>query len=377
MGSHLNRRHFLKLPLAGALACNLQAVSSKRFSFLLLGDLHLDKLEHHDMAWLEANKPDGIRAAQTYSQITSEVMPQLMASVRQTIVDRQEADEEPVGCIIQVGDFVQGLCGNLELATQHNEDAIQFIKQADLGVPFLFTKGNHDITGDGAKEAYRNVFHPFLSSQARRFRADADPLDRGFYTVQRGPVEFAFFDAYDPESLDWFEAVTEHRTAPHLFAIIHPPVIPYGARSTWHLYARSDQRIRREKLLDLLGKQNAMVLGGHIHKYNLAARKTRGGGRFVQLALSSVIKDPNVPPRNELTGLKHYNADQVKVEPTFSPGTEIERRAVYEKERPFVDRFEYANLPGYAVVTVKGAAVEVDIYSGVSRNRWRKVNLIG
>lgn len=377
MESHLNRRHFLQLPMAGALAGNLHAGRSRRLSFLLLGDLHLDKLEHHDMAWLQANKPDGIRAAQTYSRITSEVMPQLMASVRQTIADRQKVGQEPVECIIQVGDFVQGLCGNLELATQHNEAAIQLIKQADLGVPFFFTKGNHDITGAGAKEAYRNVFHPFLTSQSRRFRADADPLTRGFYTVQRGPVEFAFFDAYDPESLDWFEGVTDHRTAPHLFAIIHPPVIPYGARSTWHLYSRSEQKSRREKLLELLGKQNAMVLGGHIHKYNLAARKTRDGGRFVQLAVSSVISAPNVTPSNELNGLKDYNADQIKVEPRFSPGTENERRAVYDAERPFVERFEYANLPGYAVVTVDGAAVEVEIYSGVGRTIWRKRNLVG
>jgi hypothetical protein len=65
------------------------------------------------------------------------------------------------------------------------------------------------------------------------------------------------------------------------------------------------------------------------------------------------------------------------VEPTFSPGTEKERRAVYEEECPFVERFEYANLPGYAVVTVDGTAVEVDIYSGMSRKIWRKRNLIG
>ena len=44
---------------------------------------------------------------------------------------------------------------------------------------------------------------------------------------------------------------------------------------------------------------------------------------------------------------------------------------------PFVERFEYANLPGYAVVTVDGTAVDVDIYSGVSRKIWRKRTLVG
>ena len=92
---------------------------------------------------------------------------------------------------------------------------------------------------------------------------------------------------------------------------------------------------------------------------------------------SSIIRAPNVTPRDELNGLKHYNADQIKVEPTFSPGTERERRAVCEEERPFVERFEYSDLPGYAVVTVDGTAVEVDIYSGVSRKIWRKRTLVG
>lgn len=42
-----------------------------------------------------------------------------------------------------------------------------------------------------------------------------------------------------------------------------------------------------------------------------------------------------------------------------------------------MDRFEHANLPGYAVVTVDGAAAEVEIYSGVGRKVWRKRNLVG
>ena len=41
----------------------------------------------------------------------------------------------------------------------------------------------------------------------------------------------------DKTSLEWLEAVATKRTAKHLFVIIHPPVVPYGARATWHLYA--------------------------------------------------------------------------------------------------------------------------------------------
>lgn len=38
--------------------------------------------------------------------------------------------------------------------------------------------------------------------------------------------------------------------------------------------------------------------------------------------------------------------------------------------------FEYADLPGYAVVTVDGAKVDAEIFAGTSRQRWRTVDLI-
>ena len=46
-----------------------------------------------------------------------------------------------------------------------------------------------------------------------------------------------------------------------------------------------------------------------------------------------------------------------------------------DAERAFVKSFEYADLPGYAAVTVNGANVTAKIYSGVSRNVWRTVEL--
>ena len=65
------------------------------------------------------------------------------------------------------------------------------------------------------------------------------------------------------------------------------------------------------------------------------------------------------------------------MEPQHSPGTEAQRRAVYETERPFVKAFEYADLPGYAVVTVDGVGVRVEIFAGIGKERWRTVDLAG
>lgn len=151
-------------------------------------------------------------------------------------------------------------------------------------------------------------------------------------------------------------------------------MVPYGARATWYLYNGVKNQAKREKLLELLGRQEAFVLGGHIHKFNQIAR-VAGRGRFAQLAVSSVINSGEVKARDVLTGIEQYTGDQIRVEPKHSPDTEAQRRAVYDVERSFVKDFEYADLPGYAVVTVDEGRVTAEVFAGVSRERWRRLDL--
>lgn len=368
---NLTRRDFLRATTALALPSVTGAApppSAEGFSFVLLGDLHYDKLEHHDMGWLEKNKAGDLSQIRNYSRITADLTPRLFASVRASVAESRAA------FVLQVGDLVEGLCGTEELATRQNAEALAFVESTSLGAPFLFTKGNHDVTGDGAPEAFRKVFHPFLERQIAPY-AGGGKMEGACYTVEHADTQFCFFDAYDKASLDWLEAVLARRTARHCFVIIHPPVVPYGARATWHLYSSPRDRARREKLLTLLGRQNAFVLGGHLHKYSTLTRTTPGGGRFVQVAVSSIVNHLEVQPKDQLSGVAHYNGDQVRVEPRHSPETETERRAVYEAERPFVTTFAYADLPGHALIRVEGDRLTAQFYSGVSRRVWKTVDL--
>lgn len=377
----LPRRDFLRASAgAAALALTPRSVSGARsagpaFSFVLLGDLHYDKPEHHDFAWLDRTHPGDLSQIRNYSRVTREITPRLFETVRATVSRLNQDPGTRVAFVLQAGDLVEGLCGNAELAGRQNAEAVAFIRESRLGAPFLFTKGNHDITGDGAREAFAGVFHPFLTDQVRALAPAAPEVRNARYTVEVGRSQFAFFDAYDSTaSLEWLEAVAARRTADHLFVVVHPPVVPYGARSTWHLFSAEREKARRAKLLEILGRQHAIVLGGHIHRYNTLSREA-GGGRFAQFALSSVINAPAVTPKTQLQGVDDYTGDQIRVEPAHSPATEKERRAVYDTERPFVKAFEYADLPGYAVVTVDGANVTAQMYSGLSRDLWRTVNL--
>ena len=379
MRTTTSRREFVKTVLAGTAGLSLLpapicAARKEVFAFPLLGDLHYDQLDCHNLEALGREKPDDLRQVREYSSLTAGTLPRLFTSVRETIAELQGSGDTTVPFTVQMGDLVEGLSGSAEQARQMNTAALAFVRESRLGSAFLFTKGNHDITGPGATDAFKSVFHPFLGKQAALFGGD-DKLTSARYCVSYGNALFCFFDAYDKESLPWLEAELARRTARHCFVILHPPVVPYGARATWHIFSSDRDRANRERLLTLLGKHNAFVLSGHIHKYNLLVRATPGGGRFLQLGIGSVINAPDPQPRHLLSGVKDYNGDQVSVEPNFSPSTDQQRREVYQLEAPFVKQFQYAELPGYAVVQVNGPSVAATVYPGFGRKAWRTLAL--
>lgn len=375
------RRRFLRNALRVTAALALPSLaraaapaSTKAFSFILLGDLHYAKLAHHDMKWLREHKAGYLSQINNYTRITADITPRLFATVKETMAARAAAPETRAAFVLQAGDLVEGLCGTAELSALQNREAIGFVESQKLGVPFVFTKGNHDVTGDGAVEAFKEVFHPFLSQQTAAFQGGGE-VKSACCSIEHGNAQFCFFDACEKTSFDWLQAALARRTAQHCFVTIHPPVVPYGARATWHLYNSDKDKPRREKLLDLLGKQNAFVLGGHIHRFNTICRTTPGGGRFAQLAISSVVGSADVKPATELDGVKDYNGDQIKGEPKHSPETEAARRAVYATEAPSVKAFSYADLPGHAAVTINGGQVQATMYSGITRKVYKTVDL--
>jgi len=377
------RRAFLRtsaaLTAGGLLSSSLRAAApapaGEPFSFVLLGDLHFDRPEHHDMTWVQREKPADVSQINGYCRNSRDVTPRLFATVRATIADLNRDPSTRVACVLQVGDLVEGLCGSEALAVRQNTEALDFVRDARLGAPFLFIKGNHDITGPGADAAFTHVFTPFLTAQARAVDASAPTVQGANYSVTVGRTQFVAFDAYHAaRSLEWYEAVAAQRTADHCFVVVHPPVVPYGARATWHVFSAERERTRREKFLALLGDQHALVLGGHLHRYNALARRA-GRGRFAQFALSSVLTAPEARAKTVLRGVEAYTPDQIGVEPAFSPANEAERRAVYAAERPFVTAFDYADLPGYAVVTVDGPRLGVRMFAGTGREVWRTLDL--
>lgn len=340
------------------------ADSDKEWAFPLLGDLHFDRLDYHDMEWLRKNHPNDVTQVENYSRISREITPKLLAVVRQQVAQPRIA----VPFIVQLGDLVEGLCGSEQLATRQSGDAIDLIRKMEFPVPFLFTKGNHDVTGPGAAQVYDRVLVPFMAEQTGYEMKEAK------FTEERGGTLLVFYDAYDGNSLEWFSNLLEKQKPRRVIFVIHPPVVPYNARSTWHIYSQPRQLRDRARLLALLGQTRAVVLSGHLHKYSFLVRRTETG-RFVQLGLSSVAKSENAKPRDFLEGVEHYGPDLVKLEPRHSPDTEKVRRDVLERERPFIEHFEYADTWGHAMVTMRGENIRAEIHQGLEQQIWKNLDL--
>jgi hypothetical protein len=338
--------------------------SDPSYSFVYLGDIHFDRANHHDFEWVKAEKPNDIRQIEGYVENTKKYTPELLKRIQTAI----ETSDGRIKMIIQGGDLAEGLCGSRELQETQFRDAIKTISRYIPHMKFVAVKGNHDITGPGAREAYDNVMLPWLSDQCGK------KIDSASFFIMQGPDLFVFFDAYHNDRLEWLEETLSANKHRYAFVVMHPPAVPYNARSTWHLFSREKEKDVRARFLNILGAYKVVLLTGHLHKYSVVERKTSTGA-FTQFSMNSVIDSENISVRNHLEGVENYNAALVDLEPEFQPDTRRQRQNILEDEKPYIERYEFASFPGYAVINVSDAGINADIYTGDSGKIWKSVPL--
>jgi hypothetical protein len=338
---------------------------SRAFTFMFLGDIHFDKLGYHDPEYLKTKYPHDIGQIENYSRITRDNLSSLMR------VSKARAKETDSKFFLQIGDFVEGLCGSKELAEQQTRDLISFVDEQQFELPFLAIKGNHDITGTGAKEVYKEVVLPWQSKELKTAVNSANNV------YVHNKARFILFDCFtEAESLVWLrEAIRDHKHGETLFFCTHIPVVPYDARSNWMIYVHPEQQKQREELLNLLGAHKAIVLSGHLHKTSVVVRNT-SSGNFVQVGLGSVVPGLDAPIKNHLSGLAAYNVDLVKLEPNFTPSSLDLRRKILDQEKPFIRYYEYADFCGYSSVSIDSKnEVEITYFANADQTPWKKFNL--
>ena len=81
-------------------------------SLLVLGDLHLDKFEWHDMDYVHTRPQDFAQISKEYPFYTATYMPHLFK-----LIQKQTKETKPeIKAILQLGDLMEGVAGNKELA---------------------------------------------------------------------------------------------------------------------------------------------------------------------------------------------------------------------------------------------------------------------
>lgn len=333
-------------------------------SFLVLGDIHYDLLEDHDMNWLQT-KPDDLRqVTKEYTIYTKDNWSDFAKILRQ----RAETVIPPMKAVIQLGDLSEGLAGSEQKAEQMAGDAMKAIEAVNMPLPWILTKGNHDITGPGAVEAFQKFYVPMIRKQTKN-----PEIQNASYSYTVGDVQITCLDPWDKniDMVSFLEKELSKSKAKFKFVAIHEPVIPVTERC-WHTMKNNPEQ--RENLLEVIARYKAIVLTAHLHRYSVVSRKTPFGP-VVQVMVISVIKDRNyLVPTNVIT---KYGPSLAANMPDWQPETLEARKAILANEAKYVSFFKQTDLPGYALIKTdsKTGTVKLEYYAAFGKEPYDSIDL--
>ena len=338
--------------------------AAQNSSFIVLGDLHYDLLQDHDIDWLR-NKPGDLRqVTKEYTVYTQENWNDFM-----TLLKKKAAfDDPPVKAVIQLGDLSEGLAGTQEKARQMASNTMKAIDAIQMPVPWIIAKGNHDVTGPGAAAAFEEYYIPMFRKQTNQ-----PEINSASYSFSYDNVQITCIDPWDKETdmVAFLESELSEPDATYKFVVIHEPVIPVTERC-WHTLSKDQER--REKFLEVIARNKAIVLCGHLHRYSVVRRNTPYGP-VVQVMAISVIKDRNYQkPAKVITKYGPSLAENI---PDWQPETLNARKSLLSEEAKYVTYYKQTDLPGYAVIKIdeKKESILLEYYAAFGEKPYDIIDL--
>lgn len=342
----------------------LAQLSGQKSSFMILGDMHYDLLEDHDMDWLRTKPGDLRQVTEEYTVFTRENWIDFMAVLKA----RAESEIPALRAVVQLGDLSEGLAGSEDKARQMAFNTMKAIEAADMPAPWILTKGNHDITGPGAKDAFQEYYLPMIQKQT------GDPeITSASYSFTFDNVQICCLDPWDEETdmLDFLESELGKSDAKYKFVAIHEPVIPVTERC-WHVLRKNDEK--REKFLELIARNKAIVLCGHLHRYSVVRRSTPFGP-IVQVMAISVVKDRAYQHPSKV--LTKYGPSLAEDFPQWHAESLDERISMLKEEAKYVDYYKQCDLPGYAMIKIDESKqlIMLEYYAAFSDEPYDMIDL--
>ncbi|MCK4922486.1 MAG: metallophosphoesterase [Bacteroidales bacterium] len=337
--------------------------NAQKSSFLILGDIHYDLIDDHDMDYLKT-KPDDLRQVKEYTRFTEENWVDFMGVLRKKINSLKPS----MKAVIQLGDLSEGLAGTEEKAKQMASNTMKAVDDAQLGVPWIIAKGNHDVTGPGSVEAFQEFYVPMFRKQTGNLG-----IVNASYSYRNEDVQITCVDPWDRETdmVAFLDKELSTSDAKFKFVIVHEPIIPVTERC-WHTMRRNPEK--REKLLEVIAKNKAIVFCGHLHRYSVVSRNT-AYGPIVQVMALSVVRDRDYQEPSHL--ITEYGSSIAENKPDWQPETLEARKATLDEESKHVTFYKQTDLPGYAVLNVdsKKESVKLVYYAAFGKKPYDKIDL--
>jgi len=375
----MERRTFLKISatsLAG-LAFGCQSLSSgsgadKEYSIVLLGDTHFDtepaSVYHADydepVEWL--NRVQRAEFARN-GEMWRERCPLLLKRAARLIGDDTKM-------VFQLGDLIQGDCGNPEVHKKMLDDVMNRFKSELHGLPFVTVTGNHDIRGTKAKEAYHAYMPKRMSEELGK------PVTHTNFSFTIGDDVYIVLDFNDPDDALIDRMLKESEGARHTFVLTHGPLFPYdGGSCRWFFHGgkSAEETAARRHFRQAFAHRNALCICGHIHTTEFADWHG-DGGRITQMTVNSVWSKPELgtfsytEDRPEEYGRNHAMA----ISKTKADGSKYEDDTELLNEyKPGLKAYLRSPSAGSYKMNVSDRHVTIDFYAGNSQEVSKRFEL--
>ena len=345
-------------------ALMLAQLTGQNSSLIVLGDMHYDLLEDHDLEWLSTKPGDLRQVTEEYTVYTKENWKEFMSILK----TRAASETPPVKAVVQLGDLSEGLAGSEEKARQMASNTMDAIEAAGMPAPWILTKGNHDITGPGAKEAFQEFYIPMIQKQTGH-----PEIASASYSYSYDNVQVICLDPWDSDTdmIAFLESELTASDAKYKFVAIHEPLIPVTERC-WHAFREDTEK--RAILLEVIARNKAIVLCGHLHRYSVVRRKTPSGP-IVQVMVISVVKDRSYQIPSQV--ITEYGPSLAENIPDWQPETFDARIAMLKEEAKYVDYFKQTDLPGYAIIKIddENESIVLEYYAAFGEKPYDTIDL--
>lgn len=365
----MDRREFLNISfcsLAGlALSGSLTPAEARKrrrdaqYSMVILGDTHFDaepasvyhSFYDEPVEWL--NRVQRAEFARN-GEMWRERCPRLLKRAA-CLVD------ENTRMALQMGDLIQGDCGNPDVHRKMLEDVMNRFKAEFGGLPFVTVSGNHDIRGKGARAAYNEYMPKRMSQELSK------EILKTTFGFNVGDDAYLVLDFNRPDDAETEKLLSDSKGARHTFVISHGPLFPMDSDSCRWFYHGADKpedtqarrHFRRE-----FAKRNVICLCGHSHHTRLTEWKG-DGGLITQLEMTSVwAGEANGIYKVHCDDPQKYGLNRMNRK-TMPDGSPIkDESALFDEYRPGLTRYLDSIAAGSYKMRVSDKSVEVDFYPG-------------